>query len=129
METLAEEIAEAAKPKAKVLIVIDADPRTNPRVAEAIRAAGGVSVWGQVAITVVLRNAAARVLGERKDSLSDEKMFRQFIPMIRESGGDVRVLPDAGAMQAIDPNELVKHGLKEQEFVAMTAGFDYVMRF
>ena len=129
METLAEEIAEATKPKSKLLVVIDADPRTNPRAAEAVRAAGGVSVWGQVEMTVVLRDAAARVLGKEKANLLEAKMFGQFIPMIRENGGAVRVLPDAGAVQVIDPTELVEHGIKEPEFAALTAQCDYVMRF
>jgi hypothetical protein len=129
METLAEEITEAAKPKCKLLVIIDADPRTNPRVAEAIRAAGGVSVWGQVAISVVLRDAAARALGAGAGEFPDGKMFGQFVPMVRESGGQVYLMPDAGAMEVVDTGELVGNVLKEPEFATLTAKFDYVMRF
>ena len=50
-------------PKPKILVVIDADPRSNPRPAEAVRTAGGVSVWQQVEMSVVLRGPAAAAGG------------------------------------------------------------------
>ena len=131
MEELFDEIIEEAKPKKskpKLLVIVDADPRTNPRVAEALRMAGGVSVWGQMAISVVLRDAAARVLGAGAGELVDGKMFGQFVPMVRESGGQVYLMPDAGAMEVVDSDELVGNVLKEPDFATLTAQFDYVMR-
>lgn len=129
MEELFDEIIEEAKSKPKLLVIVDADPRTNPRAAEALRMAGGVSVWGQVAISVVLRDAAARALGARAGELLDGKMFEQFVPMVRESGGWVYLMPDADAMEVVDAGELVSNALKEPDFAALTAKFDYVMRF
>ena len=46
------------KPQRRILVVVDSDPRTNPRVAEAVRMAGGVGVWDQVSMHVVLRGPA-----------------------------------------------------------------------
>jgi len=132
MEELFDEIIEEAKStksKSKLLVIVDADPRTNPRAAEALRMAGGVSVWGQVAISVVLRDAAARALGAGARELLDGKMFGQFVPMVRESGGQVYLMPDAGAMEEVDTGELLGNVLKEPEFATLTAKFDYVMRF
>ena len=132
MEELFDEIIEEAKStnsKPKLLVIVDADPRTNPRAAEALRMAGGVSVWGQMAISVVLRDAAARALGAGAGELLDGKMFKQFVPMVRESGGQVYLMPDAGAMEVVDTGELVGNVLKEPEFATLTAKFDYVMRF
>jgi hypothetical protein len=132
MEELFDEIIEEAKStksKPKLLVIVDADPRTNPRAAEALRMAGGVSVWGQVAISVVLRNAAARALGAGAEELLDGKMFGQFVPMVRESGGQVYLMPDAGAMEVVDTGELLGNVLKEPDFATLTAKFDYVMRF
>ena len=54
-----DEIPEKTKPKRRILVVIDTDPRSNPRVAEAVRTAGGVSVWQQVEISVVVCGPAA----------------------------------------------------------------------
>ena len=117
------------KSKPKLQVIVDADPRSNPRAAEALRMAGGVSVWGQVAISVVLRNAAARALGAGAEELLDGKMFGQFVPMVREIGGQVYLMPDAGAMEVVDTGELLGNVLKEPEFATLTAKFDYVMRF
>ena len=132
MEELFDEIIEEAKPKKskpKLLVIVDADPRTNPRAGEAVRMAGGVSVWRQVEISVVLRDAAARALGAGTGELIDGKIFGQFVPMVRESGGQVYLMPNAGAMEVVDTGELLGNVLKEPDFVALTAKFDYVMRF
>ena len=132
MEELFDEIIEEAKPKKskpKLLVIVDADPRTNPRAAEAVRMAGGVSVWRQVEISVVLRDAAARALGAGTGELIDGKIFGQFVPMVRESGGQVYLMPNAGAMEVVDTGELLGNVLKEPDFVALTAKFDYVLRF
>ena len=45
------------KPQRRILVVVDSDPRTNPRVAEAVRMAGGVGVWDQVTVHEVQRAA------------------------------------------------------------------------
>jgi hypothetical protein len=116
-------------PKRRILVVVDADPRTDGRVAEAVRMAGGVGVWGQVELHVVLRGAAARAVGEGAAGFPKGKMFKQFIGMIREKGGKVWVMPDVEAMEVVSTEEVLNHNLKEPDFNAMTAEFDSVMRF
>ena len=116
-------------PKRRVLVVVDADPRTDGRVAEAVRMAGGVGVWGQVEFHVVLRGAAARAVGAGAADFPNGKMFKQFIGMIREKGGKVWVMPDVAAMEVVHPQEILNHNLKEPDFNAMTTEFDSVMRF
>ena len=116
-------------PKSRILIVIDSDPRTSSRVGEAVRMAGGVSVWKQVEVYVVLRGAAALALGEGATALPDGKIFGQFIGMIRGKGGKVSVMPDKTAMEVVHVDEVVNHSLKEEQFMALTAEFDSVMRF
>ena len=116
-------------PKRRILVVVDADPRTNGRVAEALRMAGGVGVWGQVESHVVLRGAAARAVGEGAAGFPNGKMYGQFIGMIREKGGKVWVMPDAEAMEVVRTEEVLNHNLKEPDFNAMTTEFDSVMRY
>jgi hypothetical protein len=116
-------------PKCRILVVVDADPRTDGRVAEAVRMAGGVGVWGQVEFHVVLRGAAARAVGAGAADFPKGKMYGQFIGMIREKGGKVWVMPDAEAMEVVDVDEMVNHSLKEPDFNAMTTEFSSVMRF
>jgi len=116
-------------PKCRVLVVVDADPRTDGRVAEAVRMAGGVGVWGQVEFHVVLRGAAARAIGAGAVDFPNGKMYGQFIGMIREKGGKVWVMPDAEAMEVVDVDEMVNHSLKEDQFMALSTEFNSVMRF
>jgi hypothetical protein len=124
-----EEHIENSKPKRKILVVIDADPRSNPRAAEAVRTAGGVSVWQQVEMNVVLRGPAAGVVGEGAGQLPDGQMYKQFLPMVRENGGRVYLMPDPETMEGIDATELVENNLKEPELAELAAQADYVMRF
>ena len=109
--------------------MIDADPRSNTRVAEAVRTAGGVSVWQQVEMNVVLRGPAAGVVGEGAGQLPDGQMYKQFVPMIRENGGRVHLMPDPETMEGIDAAELVENNIKEPAFAELAAQADCVMRF
>ena len=111
----------------KILVIIDADPRTNTRAVEALRTVGGVGVWQQVEISVVLRHAAARALGQ--SDLFDGNKAKQFVSMIRENGGRVHLMPDPETMEGIDATELVENNLKEPELAGLAAQADYVMRF
>ena len=108
-----EEIPENTKSKRKILVVIDTDPRSSARVAEAVRTAGGVRVWQQVEISVVLCGPAAAAVGEGAGQLSEGRMFKQFLPMVRENGGSVHLMPDPETMEGIDATELVENNLKE----------------
>ena len=120
-----------ASPKSqrRILVVVDSDPRINPRVAEAVRMAGGVGVWDQVSVHVVLRGPAIHALGEQAASLPEARMFKQFIGMIRENGGQVSVMPDAESMEDIRPEELLENGMKPEAFAALTAECASVLRF
>ena len=111
----------------KILVIIDADPHTNERVVEALRTVGGVGVWQQVEISVVLRNAAARALGQ--SDLFEGNKAKQFVSMVRENGGRVHLMPDPETMEGIDATELVENNLKEPELAELAAQSDYVMRF
>ncbi len=111
----------------KILVIIDADPRTNTRAVEALRTVGGVGVWQQVEISVVLRNAAARALGQ--SDLFEGNKAKQFVSMVRENGGRVHLMPDPETMESIDATELVENNLKELELAELAAQSDYVMRF
>ena len=124
-----EESPKSSKPKRRILVVIDANPDSNPRVAEAIRTAGGVSVWQQVEMNVVLCGPAAVAVVKGAGQLPEERMFKQFLPMVRENGGRVYLMPDPETMEAISAYELVENNIKEPAFAELAAQADYVMRF
>ena len=129
METLADKLKPDPKPKRKVIIIIDADPRTNPRAAEAVRLAGGVCVWEQVEVSVVLHHAAAHALGEAAADMPEGKIYKQFFPMIREKGGHVYVMPDDQTMEVLDMEVILKNHLKEPAFAELAAEAAMVIRF
>ena len=129
METLADKLQIDLKPKRKVLIIIDADPRTNPRAAEAVRLAGGVCVWEQVEVSVVLHHAAAHALSEAAAEFPDSKMYKQFLPMVREKGGRVYVMPDEKTMEALDAEVILKNHIKEPAVAELAAEAAMVIRF
>jgi len=129
METLADKLKPDPKPKRKVLIIIDTDPRTNPRAAEAVRLAGGVCVWEQVEVSVVLHHAAAHALGEAAADMPAGKIYKQFFPMIREKGGHVYVMPDDQTMEVLDTEVILKNHLKEPAFAELAAEAAMVIRF
>ena len=129
METLADKLQIDLKPKRKVLIIIDADPRTNPRAAEAVRLAGGVCVWEQVEVSVVLHHAAAHALGEAAADMPEGKIYKQFLPMVREKGGRVYVMPDEKTMEALDAEVILKNHLKEPALAELAAEAAMVIRF
>ena len=129
METLADKLKPDPKPKRKVIIIIDADPRTNPRAAEAVRLAGGVCVWEQVEVSVVLHHAAAHALSEAAADMPEGKIYKQFFPMIREKGGHVYVMPDDQTMEVLDMEVILKNHLKEPAFAELAAEAAMVIRF
>src|SRR5437773_11197995 len=77
--------------KPSVLFVVNSDPRTSPRPAEAIRIAAGVGAWKQVEVSVCLCEAAVLALGEFVDELVDEDNFTRYWPILGESGRPIYV--------------------------------------
>jgi len=120
---------EVTKRKPVMLILVESDPRTSPRPAEAIRVAGGIGVWEQVKVNVVLRHAASHACAENAAQLEDGRLFKQFIPMVRDSGGEVYVQADEETMQTIDGNTLMKRQIKDSRLIELTAEADYLLRF
>ncbi len=74
-----------------VLFVIDTDPRSSGRPAEAVRIAAGLAVWKRIEVTVYLRAAAVLILGEETDELVDQDNFTRFLPILGESGRPIYV--------------------------------------
>ena len=120
---------EVTKRKPVMLILVESDPRTSPRPGEAIRVAGGIGVWEQVKVNVVLRHVASHACAGSVAELADGRLFKQFIPMVRESGGEVYVQADDETMQTIDGDTLMKRNIKDSRLIELTAEADYLLRF
>lgn len=81
-----------------VVFIVDSDPRSSHRPAEAVRVAAGIGTWKKAHVRLVLRGEAVRALGEWVDDLKDEDNFTRYLPIIRDWGHPVYVEPDAPAL-------------------------------
>jgi hypothetical protein len=62
----------------KTLIILSSDPRTSPRVAEAFRLAAGLSVWGQLEVSMLLTGAARASRHDETESWCDGRLIEQY---------------------------------------------------
>ena len=85
--------------KPSILFVIDADPRTSGRPAEAIRIAAGVAVWRKVNVSVYLRKAAALILVRRPRRLGRSRQPRA-IPVAPGRIGQPSLHPTRSTLSA-----------------------------
>lgn len=70
----------------KTLVIIETDPRTSARPAEAIRIAAGIGVWKKTDVTLLLLGPVAGYsLQEYADELVDEDNFTRYLPLVAES--------------------------------------------
>ncbi len=69
----------------KTLVIVESDPRTSPRPAEAIRIAAGIGAWKKTDVTLLLRGPVAGYsLQEYADELVDEDNFTRYLPLVAE---------------------------------------------
>ena len=68
----------------KTLVIIETDPRTSARPAEAIRIAAGIGAWKKTDVTLLFRGPVAGYsLQEYADELVDEDNFSPLPPAHR----------------------------------------------
>lgn len=66
--------------------MIETDPRSSARPAEAIRIAAGIGVWKKTDVTLLFRGTVAGYsLQEYADELIDEDNFTRYLPLVAES--------------------------------------------
>ncbi|HEX4139431.1 MAG TPA: hypothetical protein VHY09_03730 [Candidatus Methylacidiphilales bacterium] len=69
----------------KTLVIVETNPRTSPRPAEAIRIAAGIGAWKKTDVTLLLRGPVAGYsLQEYADELVDEDNFTRYLPLVAE---------------------------------------------
>jgi hypothetical protein len=69
----------------RTLVMVETDPRTSPRPAEAIRIAAGIGAWKKTEVTLLLRGLAGYSLQEYADELIDEDNFTRYLPLVAEA--------------------------------------------
>ncbi len=109
----------------QVLIVVDGDPRTSHRPAEALRVAAGLATWLGHAVTVCLTGPAAELLRPGMDFVGEEDLQLAW-PLLREVGAIICTGP-APIDLAPGSNEALR--LDGPAFARLCAQADYSLRF
>jgi hypothetical protein len=112
-----------------VLFVIDTDPRSSGRAAEAVRIAAGLAVWKRIDITVYLRDAAILILGEETDELVDQDNFTRFLPVLAESGRPIYVQESARWLANLGQSALAFREISDGGFAQLAMDRSQVTRF
>ena len=102
----------------KTLVIIETDPRTSARPAEAIRSAAGIGVWKKTDVTLLLRGPVAGYsLQEYADELVDEDNFTRYLPLVAESPRE-RTFESVGAVRRKKRVERRLHDLHARHTLA-----------
>ncbi len=115
--------------KPSLLVIVDSDPRSNARAAEAVRIAAGVGTWKKAEVHLYLRGPAVLALTEFPDELLEEDNYTRYLPIVCEFGRPVRV--QKGAMEGFDlgtPTQPFEE-IDDAELSRLAARSTYVLRF
>ena len=113
----------------KALFIVNSDPRTSPRTAEAIRIAAGVGAWKKVDVTVVLCESAVLALSEFPDELIDEDNFNRYLPILGEFGRPIYVETGAPLLENLGQTPVRFERIGVAQLARMAAESDCVLRF
>ena len=115
--------------KPKVLVIVESDPRSSGRPAEAIRVAAGVGTWKKAEIHLHLRGAAILTLGEWVDDLMDEDNFTRYLPIVRESGGPITVEAGSPFLTDLGESTTPHTPITADQLAVLAAHSSSVLRF
>jgi hypothetical protein len=113
----------------RALFIIDTDPRSSGRPAEAVRIAAGIGVWKKIDVAVYLRAATIPILGEDTDDLVDGENYARYLPILGESGRPIYVQKDPKALSELGQSSVPFQEISEAELARMTAERSCVLRF
>jgi hypothetical protein len=115
--------------KSGIIFVIDTDPRSSGRPAEAVRIAAGLAVWKRIDVTVYLRDAAILILGEETDELVDQDNFTRFLPVLGESGHPIYVQEGARWLASLGLSALPFQEISDGGLAQLATARSQVIRF
>jgi hypothetical protein len=115
--------------KRRILFIVDSDPRSSHKPAEAVRIAAGVGVWEKVEITLYLRGAAVLALGEFADDLVDGENFARYLPVLAESRQAFLVQREAPSLKELGEARVKFQAIDDNELASITSTSHATVRF
>ena len=115
--------------KPRVLIVVESDPRTSGRPAEAIRVAAGIGTWRKVEILLHLRGPAILSLAQYSDEWIDEDNFGRYLPILQDLGRPVLVQQGARELAELGEPLIAFEEISDARWAELAAASHCVFRF
>lgn len=115
--------------KPQVLIVVESDPRTSGRPAEAIRVAAGIGTWKKAEVLLYLRGPAILSLSEYSDEWIDEDNFSRYLPILKEWGRPVYVQEGAPEIAELGEPLTPYEEISDAHWASIAAQATYAFRF
>ncbi len=113
----------------RTLFVVDSDPRSSLRPAEAVRIAAGVGTWKKTEVLLYLSGPAVLALGEFLDELKDEDNFSRYLPILGEWGRPVYVEKGTAYLAELGEARLRFEEVDDAQLAALAASCHHVLRF
>ncbi len=116
-------------PRPSVLFVVDSDPNSSHRPAEATRIAAGIAAWGQADVSICFCGPATAALTSWPEDLIDGDNFERFLPSIAKSGGLIAT-SNTAASPPSDKHALIEHkSIDAAELAQLSARATQLLRF
>jgi hypothetical protein len=113
----------------KTLVIIESDPRTSARPAEAIRIAAGIGAWKKTDVTLLLRGPVAGYsLQEYADELVDEDNFTRYLPLVAECPRPIYLEDSFSDMTALENSPWKYEIIPAAKSAELVRSNDYLIR-
>src|SRR5271168_1919441 len=113
----------------KTLVIIETDPRTSARPAEAIRIAAGIGAWKKTEVTLLLRGPVAGYsLQEYADELVDEDNFTRYLPLVAEGLHPIYLEDSFADLAALEGSPWKYEVISRAKMAELIRANDYLIR-
>ena len=112
----------------RTLVMIETDPRTSARPAEAIRIAAGIGAWKKTEVTLLLRGPAGYSLQEYADELVDEDNFVRYLPIVAEAPRPIYVEDSFTDFAALENSTFRYEKISAARTAELIQANDYLIR-
>ncbi len=112
----------------KTLVMVETDPRTSARPAEAIRIAAGIGAWKKTDVTLLLRGPAGYSLQEYADELVDEDNFSHYLPLVAELPRPIYVEDTFTDLAALEHSPWKYEMIPSANVAELVRAHDYLIR-
>lgn len=117
----------AAKSVRRLLIIVQSDPRTSGRPAEAVRLAAGVSAWEKVRVSLYLAGESTRLLVSDGSPIVDGDGLEEHLEMLRDR--DHRLYVERGNPHLGRDADAFALPTTTGQLADLVADHDYTVRF